>query len=344
MKRIQKQLKNKTLIISDPISIQYFTGYKNEPQERLMALLITETNHTLIINEMFPKPTGINYKTYQDSDNPVKTLNKLISTETILIDGHLPSRFLIPIISPNRIIKDGSSLINDIRNIKTPTEIEKMRIASKHNDRIMQEVIESIHEGITEREITETIKQKQSTSPLSGISFEPIAAFSENIADPHANATDRSLKKGDVILIDMGGIYQNYHSDMTRTFFYGENETIEKLYNIVLKANKAAINAIKIGVPLSHVDKAAREVIEKAGYGPHFTHRTGHGIGLETHEPLDVSSSNETIIKPGMCFSIEPGIYIQGVGGVRIEDLICVKDDEIIVLNQFPKQKMNLIK
>lgn len=344
MKRIQKQLKNKTLIISDPISIQYFTGYKNEPQERLMALVITEETYTLIINEMFPKPTDINYITYQDSDNPTQILNQLISTQTILIDGHLPSRFLIPIISPKRIIKDGSPLINEIRNIKTPSEIEKMKIASKHNDRIMQEIIESIHEGITEKEITEIIKQKQSTSPLSGISFEPIAAFSENIADPHAIATDRPLKKGDAILIDMGGVYQSYHSDMTRTFFYGKNEAIEKLYNIVLEANQAAINAVKIGVPLAKVDKAARDVIEKTGYGSYFTHRTGHGIGLETHEPLDVSSSNETVIKPGMCFSIEPGIYIEGVGGVRIEDLICITEDEIIILNQFPKQKMNLIK
>ena len=138
----------------------------------------------------------------------------------------------------------------------------------------------------------------------------------------------------------MGGTYENYRSDMTRAFFFGRNEKLEAIYDVVLQANMAAIDAIEIGKPLSRVDKAARDIITEAGYGAHFIHRTGHGIGLDTHETLDVSSANDTLIKEGMCFSIEPGIYIEGVGGIRIEDLVCVSKDKTIVLNQFPKHKI----
>lgn len=344
MKKLQNKLQNETLILSDPISIQYLTGYHNDPGERLMVLLLTKDSHLFILNAMFPKPDGYEFITYQDSDNPISILDSNINTDAVLVDGNFPARFLLPLINSTRTFKNGSYLVEALRSIKSSDEIELMKAASKHNDRIMSELVDEIYEGMTEIELANLIKEKQSTAPLSGTSFEPIAVFSENIADPHAIPSNRKLKTGDAILIDMGGIYKNYHSDMTRTFFYGENQTISKLYDIVLEANLKAIEAIEIGRPLKTIDKAARDVIERHGYGEYFTHRTGHGIGLETHENLDVSSTNETLIQEGMCFSIEPGIYIDGVGGVRIEDLVCITTSGPQVINHFTKEKIDILK
>ncbi|MCR5067928.1 MAG: M24 family metallopeptidase, partial [Erysipelotrichaceae bacterium] len=167
----------------------------------------------------------------------------------------------------------------------------------------------------------------------------PIVAFGKNAADPHHMSDDTVLQEHQQVLIDMGSHYKGYCSDMTRTFLQKDDPKTEEIYDIVLKANLAAEAAVRPGVRFCDVDRAARKVIEDAGYGPYFTHRTGHGIGLEVHEPYDVSSSDEMIIQEGMCFSIEPGIYLPGETGVRIEDLVICGSDGAIVLNHFSKEK-----
>lgn len=339
---LKKQINNQTIIISDPTSITYFTGYKVDPGLRMMLLVIQKDKEPFIIlNDLFPRPLGLDIHPYKDGDDIENILQTVFEDdEVIYVDGQLPAQYLLPLLNKERTFLKASDIIEGIRRIKDEDEIKTLMIASKHNDRIMRELTHHFKEGITERELANIIKDKQSTDPLTGISFEPISVFSENIADPHAIPSNRKLKEGDVILIDMGGTYNNYRSDMTRAFFYGKNETLEKLYDIVLEASEKAIEAVKLGVPLSAVDKAARDVITKHGYGDYFIHRTGHGIGLDTHENLDVSSSNDTLIENGMCFSIEPGIYIENTGGIRIEDLVCVVDGEAKVLNEFPKNKI----
>lgn len=341
--KFNQTLNKKTLIVFDPISIKYLSSYDNDAGERLKCLIFKDgLAPTLIINQMFPKPSEIDYITYNDGDDINMLLNELIPNGDVYVDGNLPSRFLIPLINDNRHFINGSYLIEKMRNIKDKDELDLMKTASFLNDEIMALLPKYIKEGISEKELADIIVKLQSTAPLEGVSFEPISVFSENIADPHAIPSDRKLKKGDVILIDMGGCYKGYKSDMTRAFFFGENKKLEELYDIVLEANLAAIDAIKIGVPLSEVDKAARSVIEAHDYGDYFIHRTGHGIGLETHENLDVSSTNETLIEEGMCFSIEPGIYLEGIGGIRIEDLVCIEDGEAYILNTYTKDKVYL--
>ena len=339
MTRIQKLnqlMKKDTFLVFDPTSIFYFTQYKVDPGERLLLLIIQKNKDPLILlNSLF--------KTifYQDGEDPLSIVEDFLQDKAeIYVDGSLPSRFLLPLLKEERSFTNGDSLIENLRRIKDKDEIEKLSIASQHNDKIMKELMDHFKEGISEKELAKIIEEKQATSPLSGISFTPISVFSENIADPHGIPSNRTLKKGDVILIDMGGTYKHYRSDMTRAFFFGENKELEKIYDIVLEANLKAIEAIQVGVPLKTVDKAARDVITNAGYGSQFIHRTGHGIGLETHETLDVSSANDTLIEEGMCFSIEPGIYIEGLGGIRIEDLVCIVDGKAKVLNQFPKDKI----
>ena len=155
---------------------------------------------------------------------------------------------------------------------------------------------------------------------------------------PHGVPGERTLKAGEAVVVDMGCVVDGYCADMTRTFFVGEN-TEQEIYDTVLRANLAGIAAVKPGIPFQEIDLAARKIIEDAGYGEYFIHRLGHGIGMEVHEPFDVSATNETIVREGMCFSIEPGIYIPGRVGIRIEDLVCVTKDGCRVLNAYPKDQ-----
>ncbi|AMC93138.1 Xaa-Pro dipeptidase [Erysipelothrix larvae] len=336
---LKNTLSQDAMIISNPISIYYYIGQEFDVGERLLALIINKDKApVLFLNEMFENKTSIQTVAFKDSDD-IKTLlsDALPQTGAIAVDGGFSAKFLLPLFRQGRTFVDGSYLIESQRAIKTKEEQDALRHASKLNDDIMASLVPLFKEGVSERELADIILKQQSTHPLSGPSFTPIVLFSENIANPHGLPSNRTLKKGDAILVDMGGIYNHYCSDMTRTFFYGSNPELETLYHIVLKANLAAIDTVKPGVKLSDIDKAARDVITQAGYGAQFIHRTGHGIGIECHETLDVSSSNDTIVQDGMCFSIEPGIYVKGLGGIRIEDLVIVTSDGCDVINTFPK-------
>ncbi|QIK70516.1 aminopeptidase P family protein [Erysipelothrix sp. HDW6C] len=342
LQQLQETMTLNQLIISDEMMVKYFTGHHFHVGERMLALLVKKTGTPLLfLNSLFSAPHDIETVCFTDSDDAVQIIMDHLDAGTLGIDGNWPARFVIPFIK-HYDIADASSELEQIRRIKDANEIEIMIAASHHNDRIMEEMKAIIRVGMTEKELAAIVLQKQSTAPLEGPSFEPIVVFSENIADPHGVPSDRVLKEGDAVLIDMGGFYKGYASDMTRVFFVGSNPEIEKIYDIVRRANEAAIAAVKPDIPLSDVDKAARDVITDAGYGPYFVHRTGHGIGIETHETLDVSAANATLIEPGMCFSIEPGIYIPGVGGVRIEDLVNVTNGGVNVMNAFPKEIQRL--
>lgn len=325
-------------IIYDSYTIDYFIDHKYDVGHRFIALLIQkEKEPILFLNKLFNAPTNIETVGFKDHENPLLLLEPFLKNRVLGIDGNMPSRFVLPFIDKGFTFIDISDKAYELRAIKDSDEIEKLAKASKLNDRIMEKVKASLSVGMSELELSKKIERWQSESPLSGPSFPPIALFSENIADPHGLPSSRRLKEDDVVLIDMGGIFDGYCSDMTRCFFMGENKKFEELYNIVLEANLAGIAAVKPGATLGDVDKATRSVIEQAGYGEYFVHRTGHGIGKEVHEHLDVAQNSETIMKEGMCFSIEPGIYIQGQGGIRIEDLICVGKDGAKVLNHFTK-------
>ncbi|MEG0328237.1 MAG: aminopeptidase P family protein [Erysipelothrix sp.] len=337
--RLQSSMSVNQLLITDPVMIFYYTGLKYDVGERFIGVYVPkEGEPTFFINKLFEIPREYNTIPFEDSDDITSILLANIDvSETLAVDGNCAAKFIIPLIDAVKL-ENASPYLEAVRNIKDSSEIEIMKEVSNLNDQVMESLKEYFIEGITEIELAEIIRKKQSTDPLTGVSFEPIALFSENIADPHGIPSERKLKKGDVIQIDMGGIYKGYCSDMTRCFFFGGNSELEKIYNIVLEANLNAIATVKPGIPLSEVDKAARSVIEHAGYGDYFVHRTGHGIGIECHENLNVSSTNKTIIREGMCFSIEPGIYIEGLGGIRIEDLICVTKDGGFVMNSAPKE------
>lgn len=337
-----KTMNQNQVLISDPMSLYYLMGEHFEVGERFISLLICKDSEpVLFLNSLFSTNLPLKVIKFSDSDEIYEVVKGYLIEGPLGIDGSMPFRFSSKFMV-NHTLYDGSFIIEKARRIKSKDEQEAMRIASSVNDEIMNKVVESIKIGMTEQELASLIYKFQTTDPVKKPSFEPIALFSENAADPHGIPSDRKLKENDMVLIDMGGMVNGYASDMTRCFFMGDNPELESIYEIVLKAQQSAINAVEIGKPLSSIDIAARSVIEEAGYGPYFLHRTGHGIGLEAHENLDVSSVNHTLIEPGMCFSIEPGIYLEGIGGVRIEDLITITENGVEVLNTYPKNLMKL--
>ena len=350
-KRIEKlvlmlaQAQIDQMIISDYYNILYLTGLKLHVGERLIVLLIShDKKPTLYVNRLFPLSDNNEYdiEYYDDTDDPITSLKANLSGKTIGIDKNWPAGFLIRLMEINQAhYQCGSFIIDQLRAIKDEHEQRLMIKASQVNDEIMNKIVFDLAEGVSEKEIADKLKAYFiEASGISG-SFEAIVAFGENGANPHALPSDRKLKEGDCIIIDMGGVYHDYCSDMTRTFFW-KRDQLGDIYDIVRKANQAAIAKIRPGVSFAEVDQAARSIITEAGYGQYFTHRTGHGIGLQVHEPYDVAANNQTLIQYGMCFSVEPGIYLPNVGGVRIEDLVLVDNDKAIVINSFSKDKLIL--
>ena len=222
---------------------------------------------------------------------------------------------------------------------KDEDEQKKMIEASRINDEAMARFRELIHEGVTERQVAQEVCKLYLELGSDGISFGPIVSFGANAADPHHKPDDTVLKEGDCVLFDVGCKKDGYCSDMTRTFFYKKvTEKQKEVYNTVLKANLAAEAIMKPGARFCDIDAAARNLITEAGYGPNFTHRLGHSIGLEVHEPGDANAININQVQPGRIFSCEPGIYIPGEFGVRIEDLCMITEDGVMLLNHYSKE------
>lgn len=333
------------LIVSDPVAIFYLTGKWIIPGERLLALYIHKDGDTkLVINELFPQEgeLGAELIWYNDIQDGVEILSKHIHEDEVMgIDKEWPAKFLLRLqeIFPEKKYVNSSLLIDEVRMIKDEDEKQLMRESSLINDKVMDELIPWVVKGLTEQELSDKVKEIYASHGIKKMSFEPITAYAKGAADPHHETDDSKGKTGDCVVLDIGGFYKNYASDMTRTVFIGEvSERQREIYEIVKEACARGIAAAKPGNRMCDVDLAARNYIEEKGYGKYFTHRTGHSIGLEDHEYGDVSSVNEAIIKPGQCFSVEPGIYIMEEGiGVRIEDLVLITEDGCEVLNHYTK-------
>ncbi len=335
----------KQMLITSPASIFYLTGKWIEPGERLLALYIdTKGERKLFVNELFPinEDLGVEIIVYNDTQDAVAIMTEYIDNNYDLgIEKQWPAHFLIALMEKKAAKKfvNASPLIDRVRMIKDLEEIELMRKSSAINDRVMEKVIKVISEDHEEKVVCRILADLYEKEGAEGFSFYPLIAYGKNAAEPHHDSDRSRLTEGDTVIIDIGGRKDYYCSDMTRTVFYKKAEEKSKeVYNTVLEANRKAIAKVAPGVRFSEIDRAAREVIENAGYGKYFTHRTGHNIGIEVHEFGDVSSSNNETVQPGMIFSIEPGIYLPGSCGVRIEDLVLVTDTGVEVLNSYSKE------
>lgn len=347
--RLQKVIENmrkeglSQIVVSAAASLYYLIGVWGEAMERMLALYVRENGEVILFaNEIFGLAPidGVEIITHKDSENPVEGLAKVALPGAIGIDKFWSAKFVIGLMELRSDIvpKHGSSPVDDARMMKDVDEIAAMRHASLVNDKVVEAAIAALKEGVSEIEMAEYVEKLFAENGANRYGEGQLVCFGANGADPHHGPDNTLLKAGDSIVLDIFKPIQRYWCDMTRTVFYKEaTKQQEEVYEIVKNANLAAEAIIKPGLPMKAFDAAARDLITSAGYGQYFTHRLGHGIGLECHEPPDNSATNEVIARPGMVFSVEPGIYLPGKFGVRVEDLVLVTEDGCEVLNKASK-------
>jgi len=352
-KRIARVIENmkgqgfERILVTAPASVYYLTSARVQPGERMLALLVTSDGDIkLLANRMFAlQGQGLPLVEYGDTDDPVALLSESLPAGIVGIDKQWASLFTLRLMALRPDVKPvlGSGPVDLARMIKDAAELDALRTSSHANDRALRETLSALAAGVTELEIGRAYASAAQAQGAVGVGFSPLICFGAGGAEPHHESDSTPLKKGDAVILDVGLNIAEGLSDMTRTVFFGKaSEKQRAVYELVREANEAGRAAVKPGVPLRDIDRAARGVIERAGYGEYFTHRTGHGLGLEIHEPPDVSARAEEIALPGMVFSIEPGIYLPGEFGMRIEDLVAVTETGCETLNEFPRDLLEL--
>ncbi len=333
------------MLITDPLSIFYLTGRMIQPLERFYGLYLSRTGrHKIFINQLetVPEDLGVEKVRFFDTDPYLDLVAAAVdSKEPLGVDKNMAARFLLPLLhdkaAPDFV--NASLALDRARAVKDPQEQVLMRRASQINDQALDALKAHIHAGVREIELAERLKQIYRELGADGVSFPPLVAFGANAASGHHWPDETALKSGDCVLLDVGCTYEGYCSDMTRTYFYESVTPRQRaVYDIVRRANEEAEAAVRPGVPLKELDGIARTIITQAGFGPNFTHRLGHFIGLEDHDFGDVSAAATEAAVPGNVFSVEPGIYLDGAFGVRIEDLVLVTEEGCEVLNRLPKE------
>lgn len=345
--KVRANLRNQGLeqaLLVDPLSIWWLCGYYTEPYERFLALYVpAEGAPTLFLNRLFPEAGGAceDVRTFSDTDDPVALVAQVTDhTKPLGVDKELAARWLVPLMDAGcaTTFSLASASVDDARSIKDARERELMRRASATNDAAMEWLASQVRPGVTELEIADGLLGEYRRLGAQDHSFAPIVSFGANGADPHHGPDGTAFNRGDVVLFDVGCKQDWYCSDMTRTFFTAEpTEHQRAVYETVRRANEAAEKIVRPGVTFAQIDLTARKVIEDAGWGEYFTHRLGHQIGLVDHEPGDVSATHDEPVREGQVFSIEPGIYLPGDIGVRVEDLVIVTADGCEVLNHYSK-------
>ncbi len=345
--RVRENLSKRGLaqmLVVDPVSIKWLCGYYTEPYERFLALYVPARGMpTLFVNQLFPDPCGCGARivSFSDTDDPVVLVAHVCAHDLPLgVDKALVARWLVPLMESGAAsgFVLASDAVDNARSLKDAHEQDLMRSASATNDQAMAWLVEQVEPGVTERAIADALLGEYRRLGAEGHSFSPIVSFGDHGADPHHEPDDTAFVPGDVVLFDVGCRQQDYCSDMTRTFFTAEpTDHQRRVYETVRRANEAAEKVVRPGVTFAEIDLTARRIIEDAGWGPCFTHRLGHQIGLVDHEPGDVSATHDEPVQPGQCFSIEPGIYLPDDIGVRIEDLLIVTETGCEILNRYPK-------
>ncbi|MEM7119331.1 MAG: Xaa-Pro peptidase family protein [Chloroflexota bacterium] len=250
---------------------------------------------------------------------------------------------MIQSVAPGLATCNADPIISTLRMVKDADEVAAMERAVAVAEAAMHKLLPQIKVGQTEKQIATMLTQELMDAGADKVSFGPIVSAGPNAASPHAIPTDRPIQQGDLLIIDWGVYVDEYPSDITRTFAVGALEAeFERIYNAVKLSNEQGRKMAAPGVSGQDVDRASREVIDEAGYGQYFIHRTGHGLGLEVHEPPDMVEGNTAPLQPGNVFTIEPGIYLPGRGGVRIEDDMVVTADGVRSLTSFPRELMTV--
>lgn len=328
------------LIITQPQAIYYLTGLWCNPMDRLDALVVTQDRCRMLCYVLAViEPEDCEVIIYKDYGAAVEELSALLDAGRTGVDGYMHSRFLLPLMTRRPDIHFAvSSCVEEARMIKTPQEIALLRRASEITDAVFADAFTKLREGMTELELGAVFSDGFMAQGVGRFAGDPMVCFGAGSAEPHHNPSHAQLTPGDAVCVDTGKRIDGYYSDMTRTVFFRHcSEEQRRVYNVVLEANQAALDMIRPGTLMSEIHEAACAVIRKAGYGDFYPHRTSHGIGIDYHEEPFDAVGRPLPVEPGMCFSVEPGIYLPGRFGVRIEDLVVVTEDGYSLLNHAPK-------
>ncbi|MBF0120930.1 MAG: aminopeptidase P family protein [Desulfobacterales bacterium] len=328
----------------------YFSDFKGEDTtfyESAGCLLITDKSLILATDsryELEAKNEAPLYEVCIYKEGLPKEMPKLIKMLDIKKIGFEGARLSIVLCNKiideikkanlNTVLIEADELLDLIREIKDEQEIELIKKSLFLAESVFKDASNLISTDITEKEFSWIMEKKMREAGASSMAFPPIVASGPNGALPHAKPTDRLLKEFEPIIIDWGLKLNSYCSDITRTVLIGEkDDTFKRVYDIVSFAQKKATQAIRAGSNSKEIDNIARSYISDNGFGDNFGHSLGHGVGLAVHEGPRLSPFRETILKPGMVFTVEPGIYIPGWGGIRLENMVAVTDDGSIILN-----------
>lgn len=337
------------ILITFPKHVHYLTGYMSDPHERFLGLIMPKQEEPFLFvpaldEEAASKASQLRrIYTHTDTDNPYQVLKGYLpsSVKRIGIEkSHMTlQRYeaLSETIAAEKFF-DVESPFREMRAVKSEAEIASIRKTANIVEEVLKQSLQHVKAGVTEMEIAAEIEycmKKAGVSP----SFTTTILSGEKSAMPHGETGDRKIKNGELLLFDMGVASDGYMSDITRTFAVGHiDDKLKDVYETVLQANLQSIAAIRPNAVIADLDRIARDHIASKGYGPYFTHRLGHGLGIEIHEYPSIHGNNRDVLREGMVFTIEPGIYLPGTGGVRIEDDVLVTADGVEVLTRFPKE------
>jgi Xaa-Pro aminopeptidase len=329
----------------------YMAGFDPHGDERPVMLLVSRDHAGFLMPALnvdsARQHTDLPFFPWRDDDGPNAALatlleaSKLPANPSVVLDETMRADFALLLLDalPGATRRFTGDTVGHLRARKDADEYARLKASALVNDRAVLAGFDALREGVTELEIAAVIREAYKAEGASA-AFVSVC-FGGNGAFPHHHTGETKLKAGDAVLIDAGGKLDGYPSDMTRIGFFGKpGEEFETVRSVVEKAVLAALAAAKPGVKASAVDKAARDVITQAGYGAFFTHRTGHGLGIDIHEPPYLTATSDTVLDEGMVFSIEPGIYLPGKFGVRLEEIVILRADGPEILSDLPRDAL----
>jgi Xaa-Pro aminopeptidase len=348
IERVKEEIERKgfdAILISREVNVRYLSGF--HASNSGSNLLITPERQYLLTDFRFleqARRQAPQFTLYQWKDPTERDVLELVKQEGVCKMAFEDS---IPF-SHYRKLKESltqvelcplEGFIEKFRQVKDQEELERIREAACINDKVFPKLLAMIEVGAREIDIANELEYVIKKMDAQGVGFETVIASGARSSMPHAVASDKRICLGDMIKIDFGSVCQGYHSDMTRMAVVGKpSEKLKEIYSVVLEAQLRALGEVRPGQECREVDRIARSLIDERGYGSSFGHGVGHGVGLEIHEEPRLSPASDGLLEEGMVITIEPGIYLPGFGGVRIEDLVYVKKDGCEIISQTPKE------